>query len=99
MMEKERLSRELMAARVARELHEGTVANLGIGMPTLVSNFIPQDGSVLLHVGEVEVNRIRARCGRGIAHTHKHHFVYHLVSHTHTHLDVECISFDARVPV
>ena len=49
MTEKERLSRELMAARVARELHEGTVANLGIGMPTLVSNFIPQDGSVLLH--------------------------------------------------
>lgn len=49
MLRKERLSQELMAARVARELHGGMVVNLGIGMPTLVSNFTPQDGTVLLH--------------------------------------------------
>ena len=49
MTQKARLSRELMALRVAQELKEGMVVNLGIGMPTLVSNFIPTDGSVRLH--------------------------------------------------
>ena len=48
-MRKERLSRELMAVRVAQELQEGMVVNLGIGMPTMVSNFIPADGSIRLH--------------------------------------------------
>lgn len=46
---KPRLSRELMALRIARELREGMVVNLGIGMPTLVSNYIPTDGSIILH--------------------------------------------------
>ena len=49
MTERKRISRELMAARVAQELHAGMVVNLGIGMPTLVSNFIPTDGSIILH--------------------------------------------------
>ena len=35
------LSRELIALRVARELREGMVVNLGIGLPTLVANFVP----------------------------------------------------------
>jgi len=42
------LSRELIALRVARELHEGMVVNLGIGLPTLVSNFLPQDEQIFL---------------------------------------------------
>ena len=41
------LSRELIALRVARELREGMVVNLGIGLPTLVSNFVPPDMEIL----------------------------------------------------
>ncbi len=37
------LSRELIALRVARELREGMTVNLGIGLPTLVANFVPPD--------------------------------------------------------
>ena len=40
------LSRELIALRVARELREGMVVNLGIGLPTLVSNFLPPDTQI-----------------------------------------------------
>jgi 3-oxoacid CoA-transferase len=40
--------RELMARRAARELRDGYYVNLGIGIPTLVANFIPQDISVTL---------------------------------------------------
>ena len=40
--------RELMARRAARELRDGYYVNLGIGIPTLVANFIPQDINVTL---------------------------------------------------
>jgi acetate CoA/acetoacetate CoA-transferase beta subunit len=35
-------SRELIAARVAQELKAGTVVNLGIGLPTLVTKYLPE---------------------------------------------------------
>lgn len=43
------LSRELIALRIARELKEGMYVNLGIGIPTLISLFIPKGLEVVLH--------------------------------------------------
>ncbi|GGC71618.1 CoA transferase subunit B [Undibacterium terreum] len=45
----QRLTREQMAARVARDIQEGAYVNLGIGLPTMVSNYLPKDREILLH--------------------------------------------------
>jgi len=42
-------SKELIARRIAKELEDGTFVNLGIGIPTLVGNYIPDDVTVYFH--------------------------------------------------
>jgi 3-oxoadipate CoA-transferase, beta subunit len=44
-----RLSRDQIAARVARDIPEGAYVNLGIGLPTLVANHLPRDRDIFLH--------------------------------------------------
>jgi 3-oxoadipate CoA-transferase beta subunit len=42
-------TKDQLAARVAQDIPEGAVVNLGIGQPTLVANHIPKEREVLLH--------------------------------------------------
>ena len=44
-----KLTRDQMAARVARDIPEGAFVNLGIGLPTQVGNHLPADREVFLH--------------------------------------------------
>ncbi|MGV8979593.1 3-oxoacid CoA-transferase subunit B [Clostridium sp.] len=41
-------SKEFIARRIAKELKDGDVVNLGIGLPTLVANYIPEGVNVIL---------------------------------------------------
>ena len=49
LFDKERLPREIVAMRVAKELPDGAYVNLGIGIPTLVSSFVPEGRTVFYH--------------------------------------------------
>src|SRR5215470_207766 len=44
-----RLSRKEMAARVAQDIPEGAYVNLGIGLPTLVADYLPKGKEIFLH--------------------------------------------------
>lgn len=46
MMDKKQIQ-EFIAKRVALELHDGDLVNLGIGLPTLVANFVPEGRKVM----------------------------------------------------
>lgn len=48
-LDKERLDREIIAMRVAKELPDGAYVNLGIGIPSLVSSFVPDGNAVFYH--------------------------------------------------
>ena len=49
LVEKEKLERQIMALRAAKEFQDGDVVNLGYGVPTLAANFIPAGREVLFH--------------------------------------------------
>jgi len=43
------LTSELIAMRIAKELRDGMYVNLGVGLPTMVQNFIPDNIEIMLH--------------------------------------------------
>lgn len=49
MTELTRISRRDLAARIADDIPEGAYVNLGIGAPTLVANYLPDDAEIILH--------------------------------------------------
>jgi 3-oxoadipate CoA-transferase beta subunit len=44
-----RLTRDQIAARVAKDIPEGAYVNLGIGLPTMVANHLPKEREIFLH--------------------------------------------------
>ena len=71
-------ARETIARRTARELKMGDLVNLGIGMPTMVANFIPKDVQIILQsengflgMGPSAAGRRRFghdQCGESVCH-------------------------------
>ncbi|STW79425.1 3-oxoadipate CoA-transferase subunit B [Klebsiella michiganensis] len=45
----QKLTRDEMAQRVARDIPEGAYVNLGIGLPTRIANYLPADKEIFLH--------------------------------------------------
>ncbi|KAA8734464.1 3-oxoacid CoA-transferase subunit B [Acinetobacter qingfengensis] len=48
-MSYQKLSRDQIAARVAKDIPEGSYVNLGIGLPTRIANYLSKDKEVFLH--------------------------------------------------
>jgi 3-oxoacid CoA-transferase B subunit len=48
-MMKERLDRQTIALRVAKEFPDGAIVNLGAGIPSLAANFVPEGRTVIFH--------------------------------------------------
>jgi 3-oxoadipate CoA-transferase beta subunit len=44
-----KLDRKQIAARLARDIPDGSYVNLGIGLPTLVADYLPKDREIVLH--------------------------------------------------
>src|SRR5258706_12228805 len=44
-----KIDRKQIAARVARDIPEGAYVNLGIGLPTLVADYLPKGREIILH--------------------------------------------------
>lgn len=44
-----RITRQQLAARIAADIPEGSFVNLGIGAPTLVADYLPDDQEIILH--------------------------------------------------
>jgi acyl CoA:acetate/3-ketoacid CoA transferase beta subunit len=57
------LTRHQIAWRAAQDLEEGSYVNLGLGLPTLISNYKPEDRDFMFHSenGIVGVGRRRKR--------------------------------------
>lgn len=56
-------SKQIIAARVAKEMKDGDVVNLGIGLPTMVPDFLPENVNVILqsengYIGLGPVNEV-----------------------------------------
>ena len=56
------LSREQLAQRVAQELKDGYYVNLGIGIPTLVANYVPEgmEGMLQSEIGSLDMGEFPA---------------------------------------
>ena len=54
-------TREQMAERAAKELRDGFYVNLGIGIPTLVANYIPAGMKLIEIAPGVTADEIRAK--------------------------------------
>ena len=56
-------NKNLIAKRVAQELHDGDVVNLGIGVPQLVPNYLPSDVNIMFEVENGNFGRRRQGSG------------------------------------